>query len=440
MTVKVGRTITPILPLILVSFIAVVSTYPISSAASPGSCSPTYPLISDQSYVLVTYAGVNDYATYFESLPLGATAMISPMLWNFLTGNGTVTMTLSDSHVYVYVNVSGVTRILKLSPVVGFPDIMYGDYSWGPFFTMTSMYPFLRLPMPTSKVPKVWSIVNYSLAIREGSYNDFSYDIWLVRRPGATSLGPSDVELMVWMYANQSLQGVPYWVMWRPVTVPSIINGSPMNLTYQVFILPRNGGPSGWMLIVLIPELNYYDGSYHGITAGEFGVNLGDLVNATVNVVGQFNGTQWETGLYLSVIQLGAEIDAPEGNMVMNFTINYWYFVNGTQPCPTWAPPTTSTASTLSTTTSAHPSTFSTTSTTSPGASTSTPTTTSPTITTQVTSTTPSYTATSETSSTSTIVPVRPRITLIELTVSIAMVVVVVGVYLAAVRKGRGLT
>jgi len=260
-------------------------------------CLVCYPMISNASYTLFSYAVLNNYNAYFMKLPQGATAMISPMLWNLVGGSGNVTMVLSDGHLAVYVNITGVVRAISFTPVVGFPDIMYGDYSWGPFYTMTSTYSFLRLPMPTGQVPSLWSIVNYSLSLREGSYNDFSYDIWLVRHPGATSLGPSDVELMLWMYANQSLAGLPYWVTWHSVTMPTIIDGQLENLSYQVFILPRNGGPSGWMLIILIPELNYSEGAYHGLTHGVFGVNLRDLISTAVNIVGEFNGTQWESGL-----------------------------------------------------------------------------------------------------------------------------------------------
>jgi len=79
------------------------------------------------------------------------------------------------------------------------------------------------------------------------------------------------------------------------------------------------------MLIILIPELNYSEGAYHGLTRGVFGVNLRDLISTAVNIVGEFNGTQWESGLYLSVIQLGAEVDASgNGTMLMNFTVYSW--------------------------------------------------------------------------------------------------------------------
>ncbi|MDT7867772.1 MAG: hypothetical protein RQ853_05100 [Acidianus sp.] len=309
------------LPLLAVLILLALAVAPQASA----QCLICYPMISNASYTLFSYAVLNNYNAYFMKLPQGATAMISPMLWNLVGGNGNVTMVLSEGHLAVYVNITGVVRAISFTPVVGFPDIMYGDYSWGPFYTMTSTYSFLRLPMPTGQVPSLWSIVNYSLSLREGSYNDFSYDIWLVRHPGATSLGPSDVELMLWMYANQSLAGLPYWVTWHSVTMPTIIDGQLENLSYQVFILPRNGGPSGWMLIILIPELNYSEGAYHGLTRGVFGVNLRDLISTAVNIVGEFNGTQWESGLYLSVIQLGAEVDASgNGTMLMNFTVYSW--------------------------------------------------------------------------------------------------------------------
>lgn len=293
------------------------------------ACSRYYTMIPRGNYTLLTLAGVNNYNAYIGGLQDGATAMISPMLWNLVGGTGNVTMVLSGGRLYVYINVTGVSRAIKFTPVVGFPDIMYGWYSWGPFYTRTSSYGFLSLPMPASEVPDLWSVVNYSLSLSRGAYNDFSYDIWLVRSPGVTSLGPSDVELMLWMFANQSLAGLPYWVTWRPITMPTLINGDIENVTYQVFILPRNGGPSGWMLIILIPEVNTSGGQYHGLLKGEYGVNLGELMNETLNIIGEFNGTRWEQGLYLSVIQLGAEVDAPGGDMIMNFNVSSWYLVNG---------------------------------------------------------------------------------------------------------------
>ncbi|WP_427971924.1 hypothetical protein [Acidilobus sp.] len=318
------------------------------------ACSQHYTMIPRGNYTLLTLAGVNNYNAYIGGLQDGAAAMISPMLWNLVGGSGNVTMVLSGGHLYVYINVTGVSRAIKFTPVVGFPDIMYGWYSWGPFYTRTSSYGFLSLPMPASEVPDLWSVVNYSLSLSRGAYNDFSYDIWLVRSPGATSLGPSDVELMLWMYANQSLAGLPYWVTWRPVTMPTLINGTIKNVTYQVFILPRNGGPSGWMLIILIPEVNESGGQYHGLLKGEYGVDLGELMNETLNIIGEFNGTQWEQGLYLSVIQLGAEVDAPGGDMMMNFNVSSWYLVNGspTNLCSATTTTTSATASQLTSTTS----------------------------------------------------------------------------------------
>lgn len=332
----------------------------IFATASPwaAACSQYYTMIPRENYTLLTLAGVNNYNAYIGNLQDGATAMISTMLWNLVGGSGNVTMVLLGGHLYVYINVMGVSRAVKFTPVVGFPDIMYGWYSWGPFYTRTSSYSFLSLPMPASKVSNVWSVVNYSLSLIRGAYNDFSYDIWLVRSPGATSLGPSDVELMLWMFANQSLAGLPYWVTWKPITMPTLINGSIENVTYQVFILPRNGGPSGWMLIILIPEINLSGGQYHGLLRGEYGVDLGELMNKTLNIIGEFNGTQWEQGLYLSVIQLGAEVDAPGGDMIMNFNISSWYLVNGspTNVCSetaATATTTTSATATLSTTANA---------------------------------------------------------------------------------------
>jgi hypothetical protein len=252
-----------------------------------------------------------------------ATLLASPFLWNLKSGGGFVNMSFNYMGVTVNETLTKVNLIDPEIHVIGYPGLMYGEEYWFPFASRTTTCNPLRLPIKLSELGDVWVTINYSLWRHLGTIDDFSYDIWLTRDPNTTYLGSGDVEVMLWMFANESLQSQRYWIDAGDVSVPtSILSNETMiggNMTYAVFILPHTGGASGWSLIIFIPEFN----EYHGLWSGTYSINLNGLLSNAVSELGRM-GLIGDT-LYLNAIQVGLESYPNKGNISVGYHIYSWY-------------------------------------------------------------------------------------------------------------------
>ncbi len=260
---------------------------------------------------------------YLENVTLIA----SPFLWNLKSGGGLTNISFDYGGVAVNETLTQVSLIDPEIHVIGYPGLMYGQEYWFPFASRTITSNPLKLPIKLSRLRDVWITINYSLWRHLGTIDDFSYDIWLVRNPNATYLGPGDAEVMLWMFANESLQNQQYWLKVGNLSIPTLIisNGNMMrsNMTYAVFILPHTGGTNGWSLIIFIPEFN----ESHGLWRGTYSINLNSLLNAAVNELSR-RGLIGDM-LYLNAIQVRLE-SYPDKLMSVSvgYNIYSWYIAS----------------------------------------------------------------------------------------------------------------
>lgn len=179
--------------------------------------------------------------------------------------------------------------------IIGYPGFIIGYEDWFPFDGLGKTLGS-PIPAPISSVKELWSTINYSVWYNTGIIVDFSYDIWL------TNVNPLDypylelnysdaLEVLVWIYHQETLSS-PFVYLYN-VTFQAIVNGTEENLTFEMYELPRTGGPNGWPGIYFVLPNN-------GFPSASISLPLGEMAYYAASIIGDKN-------FYLDAIQVGME-------------------------------------------------------------------------------------------------------------------------------------
>lgn len=244
---------------------------------------------------------------------------VSPFLWNIASNNGEVTLYINP-YLYVLVNMTNIQKITPYIDVDGYPGLMYGQEYWFPFVGKTIESPELNLPMIVSDLPNFYSVLNYTVFNKTGIIDDFSYDIWLTQNPNTTYLKYGDFEVMIWMYWNNNLSENPYFIYVGNMTIPTLINNTIENLSWEVYILPNTGSANGWTGIYLLNPINNYQGEI-GVPIPYILKNMGSYIQkAGINI---YNPSEY----YLNAIQVGMEFNDTNGDALLGYNLYSWYLI-----------------------------------------------------------------------------------------------------------------
>lgn len=260
-----------------------------------------FPAYSTNFSVIGSYLSDSEYAISEIYSQNQISLFVSPFMWNIKYALGNVNMTFYKNYLHTAINLYKVQKIATSIDVNGYPGLMYGQEDWFPFAARTQESPYLQLPMLVDSLPNFYSILNYSIYVINGSVDDFSYDIWLTQNPNTTYLQYPDIEVMIWMYWSGNLSENPYFVHAGTLNIPTIVNGSVYNYTFQVYVLPRTGSSTGWVGVYFLSPIQKLEGEV-GIPIAYVLKNLGSF---TTYAGLDFNGSQF----YLDAIQVGMEFD-----------------------------------------------------------------------------------------------------------------------------------
>ncbi|WP_338602621.1 cellulase [Sulfolobus tengchongensis] len=266
--------------------------------------------------LIANYSSNTAYALALINSSSNATLMASPFLWNIGYALGNVNMSFYHNMLHVAINLTNIQKISS-NDVDGYPGLMYGQELWFPFYYHTKQLEQLPLPMIISKLPNFYSVLNFSVYNITGRIIDFSYDIWLSQNPNITSLQYGDFEVMIWMYWTKNLTGVPYFIYTGNISIPTLVNGTIENLTWEVYVLPRTGSANGWTGIYFLSPKKLQ---------GEIGVPIAYVLTnmnpflekAGVNI---YNPNEY----YLDAIQVGMEFtNTTQGNVNVGYNLYSW--------------------------------------------------------------------------------------------------------------------
>ncbi len=248
-----------------------------------------------------------------------ASLFVSPFLWNMKYANGEANLTYDGVNLHVYVNFTDFQKITPSISVDGYPGIMYGHELWFPFAGTTALSPLLPLPLKVDQLPSFHSTLRYSLFVKKGIIDDFSYDIWLTQNPNTTYLEYPDVEIMVWLYHNETLSS--YFVYEGTIQVPIIVNGTRIIDNFSVYVLPHTGSANGWIGVY------YVSGDQ---LEGKVTVPLSQLIVGSFNFIDKIFPSVSASQYYLDAIQVGMEFNDVNGSVNAGYTLNNWVIVTET--------------------------------------------------------------------------------------------------------------
>ncbi len=248
-----------------------------------------------------------------EAYTPDASLFVSPFLWNMKHADGYVNLTYVGPTLNVVVNVTHFQKVNPSIPVDGYPGVMYGQEDWFPFAGHTEEY-LLYLPEPVTALPQVESCLNYSLWVKVGSIQDFSYDIWLTQDPNTTYLQYPDVEVMIWLYHQEEISS-SYYVKEGEFSVEGVVNGTPENLTFSVYVLPHTGSSNGWIGVYFVSQSQL---------EGKVDLPLTQFLQGSFPYIEKVFNSLNEGGYYLDGIQVGMEFNDDNGTAVMGYSLYNW--------------------------------------------------------------------------------------------------------------------
>jgi|ECHnycMinimDraft_1075156.scaffolds.fasta_scaffold03321_1 hypothetical protein len=246
---------------------------------------------------------------------------LSPFLWNVQSAQGYVNLTYSNSTLITVINLTNVAKVSPQIDVDGYPGLMYGQELWFPFSGRTVMDKPLLFPANITSLPQLYSTLDYRVWVRNGSVVDFSYDIWLTQDPNVTQLQFPDVELMIWLFHQGNLNGTPYFIYEGEVNVTVKVNGTPMEDTFSVYVLPHTGNANGWIGV-------YYLSSRQ--LEGKVEIPLTFFVKDEFRVIGKVFSSLSPPQYYLDAVQVGMEFNdawnplTGVDSALMGYTLYSW--------------------------------------------------------------------------------------------------------------------
>ena len=252
----------------------------------------------------------------------GFSVIASPFLWNLLYAQGSANLTVRSGVVYVAINFTSFRKVNPSIGVDGYPTLMYGAEWWWPFYGASGMSRPLVLPAPLSSLPEFNSTLGFSVYREAGVVDDFSYDIWLgyVNGTGAWTANSTqvvfpDIEVMVWLYHEATVAGNPYFVPEGQVEVPVVVNGTPVEEAFYVYVLPHTGSATGWIGVYYLSATNL---------TGNVTVPLSQLIEEAPLYAKRVFGWLDTGDYYLDAIQVGMEFNDVGGRVEAGYTLWNW--------------------------------------------------------------------------------------------------------------------
>ncbi|BBG25044.1 hypothetical protein IC006_2379 [Sulfuracidifex tepidarius] len=250
-----------------------------------------------------------------EAYTPDASLMVSPFVWNMKVADGYVNMTYDGPTLNVDINMTHFQKITPSIGVNGYPGVMYGQECWFPFAGRTVESPLLELPAPVESLPYTDSCLSYSLWLDKGSIDDFSYDIWMSQDPNTTYLKFPDVEIMIWLYHQEEITS-KYFVNEGTFTVPGVVNGTPENMTFSVYVLPHTGSGDGWIGVYYVSQQEM---------EGKVTVPLTTMVQGSFPFMEKIFKNMNESTYYLDAVQVGMEFNNDSaGTALMGYSLYNW--------------------------------------------------------------------------------------------------------------------
>lgn len=164
----------------------------------------------------------------------------------------------------VYVDQGGYLRVvsdldlsrvpLKSWDVIAYPELSYGLKPWTPQI-MPNMSDYLKLPLSVSNMPRVFSLVEYTVRNSSTAYN-VAYDIWILRGNTPRTPGNGDVEVMIWLHRDgPGRQPLPAGSRVGVIEVPVLIDGFTVDVDFDIWIQQSIGHGWTYVAFVLVESL-----------------------------------------------------------------------------------------------------------------------------------------------------------------------------------------
>jgi hypothetical protein len=279
--------------------------------ATPPNYSTLIPLIPNTTFSIT---GQASNGTQFATQLVDG-LFVSPFVWNWNGGNGSVTINISNGVEIVTAKVLPFIYTTPSIPIGGYPMTVYGCEYFFPLQGCSQINSALPLPETLSNLPNFDLILYYQVLYQmQGFIADLSYDIWLMNPPTTTDLTyQNTIEVMIYLYHNISQNGQQYFVYLGTQPFEAIVDGQEVSIPFRVIVLPRTGSSNGWIGVYFVPAFRLPPNL--SITL----INVNNILNYAYTVATQYGATGT---YYLNSIRLGGEI-TPSNNQ--NLSLSYIY-------------------------------------------------------------------------------------------------------------------
>lgn len=311
------------LALIIAIFIVILISMLVSKSSLMGPRTISNRCICREGYTCLTLnssLGLPGPSAYINAW--GGNYEVYINMWNianFSKGYAKMTYNPNSEILCFYALINGAVLKSPESQVWGYPEIFLVGRS--PWFK-TSVNEIIKLPQKVGDLiityPNLGIYINYSLMHSPSTSMDWAYDIWFLKNPNGTGVGPGDAEMMIWLYYSG------YNTQWAytgvNVDVPIYVNGTLVNETFMVLINCNHG--AGWTYIAFVPV----NGGYKN---GNIGIQLAPFLKYMIELLPQKCPSIWQSqgnvfNLWLMDVELGSEF----GNSYINSSEVYWRIYN----------------------------------------------------------------------------------------------------------------
>lgn len=213
--------------------------------------------------------------------------------WNIASASGEAVETYYYcNHTLVYhMALDNVVLVNPGAWVHGYPEIWYGNKPWNSLYATDGP---VRLPARLSEAQGFYVTVAYRLEPAEGLPVNLAIESWLTRDEWRSSgVMPGEQELMIWLYWS-GLQ--PAGSKIGEITVPILVNGTPVNATFEVW---KGTVGTGWEYIAF------------RITTPLKAANVTLPYMPFIREAARVTSIENYTSLYLEDVELGTEYGSP---------------------------------------------------------------------------------------------------------------------------------
>ncbi|MEM3998829.1 MAG: hypothetical protein QXM62_05575 [Ignisphaera sp.] len=184
--------------------------------------------------------------------------------------------------------------------VIAYHEIVYGASPWETQTPYSKGVSALPMPRKVNEFPRVLAYLRYSFD-RFNTAVNFAFNLWLKRNPAIAGVQPGDIEIMIWTFRGGGAGPGGYKV--RDITIPTLINGSIVNMNWEVYFAAD--WAIGWRYIAFVSSQN--------IRRGEVGIDLTAFIQATAQII---NEVRPDLGInpttigdfYVMTIEFGSEV------------------------------------------------------------------------------------------------------------------------------------